>query len=424
MPLYEVEQETERVILVGVSQQDGDDAEDSVAELAELVETAGAVVVGTLIQKRENIHPGTYVGTGKVFELEELIEETGATGIVCDDELSPAQLKNLEEALKTKVMDRTLIILDIFAARASTSEGKIQVELAQLKYRLSRLSGLGRSLSRLGGGIGTRGPGEKKLEMDRRLINSRVAQLNRELKEVQRHREVNRQQRKRSGIPVVAVVGYTNAGKSTLLNHLTNAEVLEEDKLFATLDPTTRILELTNHQKVLMTDTVGFIRKLPHHLIEAFRSTLEEAKYADIILHVVDASNPQMDEQMYTVYETLQNLGVKDKPVITVFNKIDRMEDTWVPRDLRADYHVKISAKTGEGITGFLQSIEAVLRERKVEIEALYPYKEAGKIQKIRKYGELQEEEYREDGIFVRAFVPAELYGQVRPEGVTPNNCL
>ena len=274
MPLYEVEQETERVILVGVSQQDGDDAEDSVAELAELVETAGAVVVGTLIQKRENIHPGTYVGTGKVFELEELIEQTGATGIVCDDELSPAQLKNLEEALKTKVMDRTLIILDIFAARASTSEGKIQVELAQLKYRLSRLSGLGRSLSRLGGGIGTRGPGEKKLEMDRRLINSRVAQLNRELKEVQRHREVNRQQRKRSGIPVVAVVGYTNAGKSTLLNHLTNAEVLEEDKLFATLDPTTRILELTNNQKVLMTDTVGFIRKLPHHLIDAFRSTL------------------------------------------------------------------------------------------------------------------------------------------------------
>ena len=424
MPLYEVEQETERVILVGVSQQDGDDAEDSVAELAELVETAGAVVVGTLIQKRENIHPGTYVGTGKVFELEELIEQTGATGIVCDDELSPAQLKNLEEALKTKVMDRTLIILDIFAARASTSEGKIQVELAQLKYRLSRLSGLGRSLSRLGGGIGTRGPGEKKLEMDRRLINSRVAQLNRELKEVQRHREVNRQQRKRSGIPVVAVVGYTNAGKSTLLNHLTNAEVLEEDKLFATLDPTTRILELTNHQKVLMTDTVGFIRKLPHHLIEAFRSTLEEARYADIILHVVDASNPQMDEQMHTVYETLQNLGVKDKPVITVFNKIDRMEDIWVPRDLHADYYVKISARTGEGITEFLQAVEAVLREQKVEIEALYPYKEAGKIQLIRKYGELQEEEYREDGIFVRAFVPAELYGQVRPEGVTPNNCL
>ena len=403
MPLYEVEQETERVILVGVSQQDGDDAEDSVAELAELVETAGAVVVGTLIQKRENIHPGTYVGTGKVFELEELIEETGATGIVCDDELSPAQLKNLEEALKTKVMDRTLIILDIFAARASTSEGKIQVELAQLKYRLSRLSGLGRSLSRLGGGIGTRGPGEKKLEMDRRLINSRVAQLNRELKEVQRHREVNRQQRKRSGIPVVAVVGYTNAGKSTLLNHLTNAEVLEEDKLFATLDPTTRILELTNHQKVLMTDTVGFIRKLPHHLIDAFRSTLEEAKYADIILHVVDASNPQMDKQMYIVYDTLRNLEVEGKKIITAFNKTDRIGQPEPLHDFRAERTVHISAKYGDGLEDLKNILEEILREEKDFLECTIPYRDAGVIQKIREKGELLSEEYREDGIFVRA---------------------
>ena len=410
MPLYEVEQETERVILVGVSQQDGDDAEDSVAELAELVETAGAVVVGTLIQKRENIHPGTYVGTGKVFELEELIEETGATGIVCDDELSPAQLKNLEEALKTKVMDRTLIILDIFAARASTSEGKIQVELAQLKYRLSRLSGLGRSLSRLGGGIGTRGPGEKKLEMDRRLINSRVAQLNRELKEVQRHREVNRQQRKRSGIPVVAVVGYTNAGKSTLLNHLTNAEVLEEDKLFATLDPTTRILELTNHQKVLMTDTVGFIRKLPHHLIDAFRSTLEEAKYADIILHVVDASNPQMDKQMYIVYDTLRNLEVEGKKIITAFNKTDRIGQPEPLHDFRAERTVHISAKYGDGLEDLKNILEEILREEKDFLECKIPYRDAGVIQKIREKGELLSEEYREDGIFVRAWVPKEFH--------------
>ncbi len=410
MPLYEVEQETERVILVGVSQQDGDDAEDSVAELAELVETAGAVVVGTLIQKRENIHPGTYVGTGKVFELEELIEETGATGIVCDDELSPAQLKNLEEALKTKVMDQTLIILDIFAARASTSEGKIQVELAQLKYRLSRLSGLGRSLSRLGGGIGTRGPGEKKLEMDRRLINSRVAQLNRELKEVQRHREVNRQQRKRSGIPVVAVVGYTNAGKSTLLNHLTNAEVLEEDKLFATLDPTTRILELTNNQKVLMTDTVGFIRKLPHHLIDAFRSTLEEAKYADIILHVVDASNPQMDKQMYIVYDTLRNLEVEGKKIITAFNKTDRIGQPEPLHDFRAERTVHISAKYGDGLEDLKNILEEILREEKDFLECTIPYRDAGVIQKIREKGELLSEEYREDGIFVRAWVPKEFH--------------
>ena len=296
---YENEQMEEKVILIGVSEQEGDDAEDSLAELAELVKTAGAVVVGTLIQKRESIHPGTYVGTGKVDEIAQLLAATGATGIVCDDELSPAQMKNLESILATKVMDRTLIILDIFAARATTSEGKIQVELAQLKYRLSRLSGLGKSMSRLGGGIGTRGPGEKKLEMDRRLINDRIAQLNRELKEVVKHRDITRAKREKNDVPVVAIVGYTNAGKSTLLNHLTDAEVLEEDKLFATLDPTTRVLELDGHQQILLTDTVGFIRKLPHHLIEAFKSTLEEAKYADYIFHVVDASNPQMDKQMH-----------------------------------------------------------------------------------------------------------------------------
>ena len=257
---FKIEEIEEKVILVGVSEQEGDDAEDSVAELAELVKTAGATVVGTMIQKRELIHPGTYIGTGKVKELAELVEELGATGIVCDDELSPAQLKNLEDLLDTKVMDRTLIILDIFAARATTSEGKIQVELAQLKYRLSRLTGLGRSMSRLGGGIGTRGPGEKKLEMDRRLIKDRIAQLNRELKEVRQHREVTRAQREKNQRPVAAIVGYTNAGKSTLINTLTDAGVLEEDKLFATLDPTTRVLELAGKQEILVTDTVGFIR--------------------------------------------------------------------------------------------------------------------------------------------------------------------
>ena len=414
----------DRVILIGVQADRGDDMEESLDELGELAATAGAAVAGRIIQNREAVHPGTYIGKGKIEEVKGLLYALDANGVICDDELSPAQMNNLERELECKVMDRTLLILDIFAKRAVTSEGKIQVELAQLRYRSARLVGLRSSLSRLGGGIGTRGPGEKKLEMDRRLIKSRIAQLNRELKDVKKHREVTREQRSRSHIPVAAIVGYTNAGKSTLLNTLTGAGILAEDKLFATLDPTTRDLKLPSGQEILMTDTVGFIRKLPHHLIEAFRSTLEEARYADIILHVVDASNPQMDEQMHTVYETLQNLGVKDKPVITVFNKIDRMEDIWVPRDLHADYYVKISARTGEGITEFLQAVEAVLREQKVEIEALYPYKEAGKIQLIRKYGELQEEEYREDGIFVRAFVPAELYGQVRPEGVTPNNCL
>ena len=403
----------ERVILVGVSEQDGDDAEDSLAELAELVKTAGASVAGTLIQRRELIHPGTYVGTGKVAEIAELLEHTGATGIVCDDELSPAQLKNLETMLNTKVMDRTLIILDIFAARATTSEGKIQVELAQLKYRLSRLTGLGRSMSRLGGGIGTRGPGEKKLEIDRRLINDRIAQLNRELKEVVKHREIARAKRERNAVPVVAIVGYTNAGKSTLLNHLTDAEVLEEDKLFATLDPTTRMLELEGHQQVLLTDTVGFIRKLPHHLIEAFKSTLEEAKYADYIIHVVDASNPQRDKQMYIVYETLDHLGVKNKKILTLFNKIDIRTDDDPLQDFRADHVLQISATENAGLDAVKDVLQEMLREDKIYIERVIPYAQAGVLQLVRNKGELVSEEYVPEGISIRAYVPMEVYGKL-----------
>ena len=410
---FEIKDIEEQVILVGVSEQDGDDAEDSLVELADLVKTAGARVVGTLIQKREKIHPGTYVGTGKVNEIAELIEEIGATGIVCDDELSPAQLKNLEQLLDTKVMDRTLIILDIFAARASTNEGKIQVELAQLKYRMSRLTGLGRSMSRLGGGIGTRGPGEKKLEIDRRLINDRIAQLRKELAEVVKHRDITRAKREKQNVPVVAIVGYTNAGKSTLLNTLTDAGVLEEDKLFATLDPTTRVLELKGRQEILLTDTVGFIRKLPHHLIEAFKSTLEEAKYADYILHVVDASNPQMDKQMLIVYETLYNLDVKNKTVITLFNKQDARTDREPLHDFKADYTLGISAKNGTGLEELKDLLCEILRENKVLVERVIPYANAGIIQQIRKSGELLEEEYQEDGIYVRAYVPMEVYGRL-----------
>ena len=410
---FELEELQEKVILVGVSEQEGDDAEDSLVELAELVRTAGAQVVGTLIQKRELIHPGTYVGTGKVAEIAELIEQTGATGIVCDDELSPAQLKNLEDQLQTKVMDRTLIILDIFADRATTSEGKIQVELAQLKYRMSRLTGLGRAMSRLGGGIGTRGPGEKKLEIDRRLIKDRIAQLNRELKEVQKHRDVARAQRTKNQIPVVAIVGYTNAGKSTLLNHLTDAGVLEEDKLFATLDPTTRLLELSGRQQVLLTDTVGFIRKLPHHLIEAFKSTLEEAKYADVIFHVVDASNPQRDKQMHIVYETLDQLGVKDKTVVTLFNKQDLRTDDEPMHDFRADHTLAVSAAKNEGLEELQELLSEILREDKIYIERVIPYADAGMIQMIRKQGELISEEYEADGIAVKAYIPMEVYGKL-----------
>lgn len=410
---FEIKDIEEKVILVGISEQDGDDANDSLLELAELVKTAGATVVGTLIQNREKIHPGTYVGTGKVLEIARLAEETGATGIVCDDELSPAQLKNLEELLQIKIMDRTLIILDIFAARASTNEGKIQVELAQLKYRLSRLTGLGRSMSRLGGGIGTRGPGEKKLEIDRRLINDRIAQLRRELAEVVKHRDITRAKREKQNVPVVAIVGYTNAGKSTLLNHMTDAAVLEEDKLFATLDPTTRMLELSGKQEVLLTDTVGFIRKLPHHLIEAFKSTLEEAKYADIIFHVVDASNLQRDKQMHIVYETLDNLGVKDKKIVTLFNKQDLRTDDEPLQDFRADKILSVSAAKNEGLAEVKSLLEDMLREDKIYIERVIPYKDAGVIQLIRKQGELLSEEYVEDGISIKAYVPMAVYGRL-----------
>jgi GTP-binding protein HflX len=409
--MHENRQIEERVILVGVCEQDGDDTRDSMAELGELVQTAGAIPVGEVIQNLERRHPGTYVGTGKVQEIRELLADTGATGIVCDDELTPAQMRNLaDDLLDTKVMDRTLVILDIFAARANTSEGKIQVELAQLRYEMTRLTGYGRAMSRLGGGIGTRGPGEKKLEMDRRLIANRISQLKRELEEVVQHREVNRSRRIRSGRPVAAIVGYTNAGKSTLLNKLTDADVLEMDALFATLDPTTRLLALAGKQELLLTDTVGFIRKLPHHLIDAFRSTLEEAKYADYIIHVVDASNPQMEKQMYIVYETLHKLGIEDKPILTLFNKMDRIVDAQLLHDARADRTLRISAKTGEGLDQVKTTLEEMLRENKIYMERLMPYSQAGILAKIRASGELLSEDYRADGIFIRAYVPKALY--------------
>ena len=402
----------ERVILVGVQMNDGEDTEESLEELSELAKTAGAQTVGTIIQNREAVHPGTYIGKGKIEEVRSLVLATDANGVICDDELSPAQLNNLERELDCKVMDRTLLILDIFARRAVTSEGKIQVELAQLRYRSARLVGLRESLSRLGGGIGTRGPGEKKLETDRRLIRTRISALKEELKQVEKHRELIRGKRAKGNLKTAAIVGYTNAGKSTLLNVLTGAEVLSEDKLFATLDPTTRLLELSDGQQILLTDTVGFIRKLPHHLVEAFKSTLEEAKYADYIIHVVDSSNPQAEKQMHIVYETLRELGAVGKPVITLFNKQDKTETEQI-RDLKADHTLKISAKTGEGLEEFKELLGELLSEGMVYEERVFPYQEAGKIQLIRERGQLLSEEYTEAGIAVTARVPKEIYAYV-----------
>lgn len=411
--MYEMEQIEETVILAGIDTGDGEAAERSLDELEELAKTAGAKVAGRLIQAREAAHPATYVGRGKLMELKELIWETDAAGIICDDELTSAQLGNLEAELSCKVIDRTLLILDIFAARAASGEGKIQVELAQLRYRASRLTGLGRSLSRLGGGIGTRGPGEKKLEMDRRLIRERISRLKRELKDVEKHREIIRTQRKQSGLKVAALVGYTSAGKSSIENALTDAGILEDAMLFSTLDTTTRSLMLDNTQEILLTDTVGFIRKLPHHLVEAFKSTLEEAKYADIIIHVADVSNPQMDAQMHVVYETLRQLGAEGKPVVTLFNKQDLLENPVRQRDFRADYSIPASAKTGQGMEELKKALLEIIRRDQIYIERLYDFSEAGKIQIIRSRGQLLSEEYVPEGIAVKAYVPKDVYGRV-----------
>ena len=412
MSTYETKEIVEKVVLLGVDV--GDDTKESMKELAELVDTAGATVLDSIIQSRERMHPGTYIGKGKIEEVKDRVIELGATGVVCDDELTPAQLRNLEDLLDTKVMDRTMVILDIFAKRATTSEGKIQVELAQLKFSSARLVGLRSSLSRLGGGIGTRGPGEKKLEMDRRLIHERISQLKAELKKVENHRDLIRKSRDENLAFNVAIVGYTNAGKSTLLNKLTDANILAEDKLFATLDPTTRKLKLGSGQEILVTDTVGFIRKLPHHLIEAFKSTLEEAKYANLLIHMVDASNEEASSQMLVVYDTLRSLDVVDKDIITVFNKTDLMEENMeLPRDFHADKVLKMSAKIGEGIEDLKKTVEDILQKQRVYLEHVFPYKDAGKIAIVRKFGEILSEEYIDEGISIKAYIPAEIFGKV-----------
>ncbi|SDW86014.1 GTP-binding protein HflX [Lachnospiraceae bacterium KHCPX20] len=410
--MIDTSERKERFIGVVVSTgQDAVDPARSLEELADLVDTAGGELVYSVIQNMSSPSSATYVGSGKVEELRLLIEANEADGIVCDDELAPAQMANLERALQTKVLDRTMVILDIFAAHATTKEGKIQVEMAQLAYRSSRLAGsFGTSMSRLGGGIGTRGPGETKLETDRRAIRNRMSRLRAQIKDMEKNRQITRKARQRNMLPTVAIVGYTNAGKSTLLNKLTGSEVLEEDQLFATLDPTTRALVMEEGQKVLLTDTVGFIHKLPHHLIDAFRSTLEEARYADIILHVVDAADPDLDMHMDVVYQTLQQLEITGKPVITVFNKQDLVPaDAIRPLDRRADVTVRLSAARGFGIPDLLQAIQTILKDFRKEIAQVIPYSQGALLARIHEQGQVIKEEYRPEGVYIEANIPKNL---------------
>ncbi|WP_058486800.1 GTPase HflX [Defluviitalea phaphyphila] len=411
--LFNNEEQIEKVILIGVDTGE-ENVKESIDELEELASTAGAITLDKIIQNRGNIHPATYIGKGKIEEVKNRVEELKATGIICDDELSPAQMRNLEKIIGCKIMDRTMVILDIFANRAKSKEGKIQVELAQLRYRLSRLTGIGESLSRLGGGIGTRGPGEKKLETDRRHIRNRIGQLKDELKEIETHRELIRARRKKVGTPLIAIVGYTNAGKSTLLNSLSEANVLAEDKLFATLDTTTRSLTLPGGSEVLITDTVGFIRKLPHHLIKAFKSTLEETRYADILLHVVDATSSSIETHMKVVYETLESLNSLGKPIITIYNKIDKEVNNILLRDERAQKTIKISAKTKEGLDKVLLEIENILKESRKEIKILVPYSDMGIINLIKGQGEKIVEEYRTEGIYIEAYINKNIYNKMK----------
>lgn len=409
--MYVTEEAAEKVVLVGLELPKADfDVERCLDELEELAETAGAVVVGRIVQKRDAPHRSFYVGKGKLEEIKSYVDEVGATGIICDDELSPMQIKNLENALDTKVMNRTLLILDIFASRASSAEGKVQVELAQLKYNLSHLTGKGIAMSRLGGGIGTRGPGEKKLETDRRIIADRISSLKAELDEIKKHREILRQKRVAGPVPVVALVGYTNAGKSTLMNTITGANVLAENKLFATLDTTTRRVEFASGIEYLFVDTVGFIQKLPHGLIQAFRATLEEVKYADILVHVVDASNPAREEQMEVVYKTLDLLDCGDKPIVTVFNKLDLPDvERPLPADTRARECQMISAKTGKGIEYLAEAIEDIIRQFKKSMRVLIPYDAGAMVSYIYSSCEIITSEHREDGIYFELYATEEI---------------
>lgn len=397
-----------RAILIGADTGEYD-AESSMDELSELAKTAGAEELARVLQKREAYEPATVIGEGKLAEVKELCGSLGAELLIFDCELTASQIRNVEDETDVRVIDRTMLILDIFAGRAVSREGKLQVELAQLKYRLPRLMGIGASLSRLGGGIGTRGPGETQLETDRRHIRRRIDKLSAELKELEERRSYARDRRKKDSVQVGAIVGYTNAGKSTLLNLLTGADVLAEDKLFATLDPTSRAIELPDGRSLLLVDTVGLIRRLPHHLVEAFKSTLEEAACADIIIHVCDVSDPEAAEKADVTLKTLADLGAAEIPVVTVLNKCDLLTEN-IPED---DSTVKISAKKAQGIDRLLQVVAANLPETAKRMKLLLPYDKAGFTAKLRENGKVFTDEYTETGVLVDALVDQMLIKQM-----------
>ena len=406
MPFYENDQSPERALLLGVD-TDEYDCEISLAELEELSRTAGAEVVGTVSQKLPNPNPATYIGSGRMEEVCAFCRANEIDLIVADGELSPAQQRNMETQTDTRVIDRTTLILDIFAQRARSREGKIQVELAQLRYMLPRLTGKGKAMSRLGGGIGTRGPGESKLESDKRHIRRRIYALEEELRQIEKRRNAMRTRRKKDGVIAVAIVGYTNAGKSTLMNYLTEAGVLAEDKLFATLDPTARKLTLPSGQDIMLIDTVGLVRRLPHHLVEAFKSTLEEAKSADLILNVCDASDPVCAEHLEVTERLLSELGCSKTPTVTVMNKCDRVPELYTLPTLGKTVH--ISARTGEGIPKLLSEIEKTVCAHTARVTLLIPFSEGQKLAEIRRSGVVLSETFLPEGTRAEAVVDTAL---------------
>ena len=417
--LYENEEISERASLCGVHTGAidvlSDTTEETIAELERLADTAGAETVGYMIQNKSQIEKATYIGEGKIEELKNACAELEANLVIFDDELSPMQIRNLEDRLNVRVIDRSMLILDIFARHAVTGEGKIQVELAQLKYLLPRLTGMGSKLSRLGGGVGTRGPGETKLETDRRHIYRRIDHLKEELAEVKKHRELLRLRRKKENRYMVAIVGYTNAGKSTLLNQLTGADVLAQDKLFATLDPTIRGLTLSDKREIMLVDTVGFIRKLPHHLIEAFKSTLEEAVYADLLLIVADGADTEVDMHLEIVSRLLADIGAAEKPKMVVFNKSDLIpEDKNLTVLSGGAPFVEISAKEGTGIDKLLLTLEDLVPGKKKKITLLIPYSKGQIVSEIHANQTVLEENYESDGTRITALLDAISYSKYR----------